>query len=199
MRGGLPLAFAIVKKEMPPGNPAVGLLREDAIIGFLMNKLGETNVQKASSGTDRGYDLIVYGQRLSIKTVTGKGDIKVLWTADTSRVQDEISRIYSPEYDILLVRIHWGKNEKSLFYIPNDVQLEIMERLGRENYLKVASGTNHRGIAINSDATNQLLEHENTIALEIDWEQPDLDYDPIERWRRFWAEQDQRLNRERSI
>ena len=192
LRKGLPPAFEIVKKEMPPGNPAVGLLREDAIIGFLMHTLGAENVEKAASGTDRGYDLTVHGQRLSIKTVTEKGQIKILWTADTSRIEEEIGRRYMPEYDILLVRIHWGESLESFFYIPKEAQIEVMRALGRDGYLKASVGTNHRGISITSRAINLLLKHQSTIAQEIDWMLTHPDHDPIRRWKEFWRNQGQK-------
>ena len=38
---GLPKAFDMVRKRMPKGNPAVGLLREHVIIGFFEAAFGQ--------------------------------------------------------------------------------------------------------------------------------------------------------------
>ena len=90
---GLPVAFEMASLELPKGNPAVGFLREHAIIGFFMNELGSQKVKFPKTGTHRGFDVIICGQNLSIKTVTGYNTFKVLWTVDPYQIGREIEHV----------------------------------------------------------------------------------------------------------
>ena len=65
---GLPAAFETVRCEMPKGNPAVGLLREHVLTGFFLDEFGENRVKPAEKGIERGYDIELCGQHLSVKT-----------------------------------------------------------------------------------------------------------------------------------
>ena len=80
----LPIAFEIVSNEIPPRNPAIGILREHVIIGYFISALGKDKVSVPTQGNERGFDVVVYDEKLSIKTVTGNGhgSVKVLWTVD---------------------------------------------------------------------------------------------------------------------
>ena len=183
---GLPLAFTIASIEAGPKNPAVGFLREQILVAFLIDELGVQTVKIPASGVNRGYDVRIGGEELSIKTVLKYGKIKVLWTSDTSSVRQEVQD-YLPEADIFLVKIFWAKTLDSLFYIPQWVQQEVMAEMGgSEKYLHVAEDTNHRGINLSSKAKNRLLDHSYTLKSPVNWIEQDVDHSPYERWETFW-------------
>lgn len=189
LQSKLPLAFELASMEMPKGNPAVGIIRENILVSFFVSQLGTESVQQESSGTTRGSDLLLCGKSVSIKTVTGMGEIKVLWTVDPLKIGSEIALTYQPEYDIVLVCIFWGKNRESVFYIPKEVQADVISKIGRKSYLDAKVGTNHRGIAITSLARKALLEHTDTIKIGIQWNKTNPDYNPRKRWDDFWSGQ----------
>lgn len=181
---GLPIAFEQASLEMP-SNPAVGMIREQALIGFFYNTIGSGQIRTMKHGNQRGHDLMVCGKELSIKTVTKNGGIKILWTVDQGSIANE-SLI--PDCDIFLVQIWWGENCRSIFYIPLEVQLEICNQMGANNYHKIGkTGTNNRGIELSKDALSYLLKHNNTISLQVNWTKQGLNYTPYKRWEDFWA------------
>ena len=183
---GLPVAFEMAGLELPSGNPAVGFLREHAITGFFIHLFGASRVELPEHGNTRGFDIVVCGEPLSIKTVAGDGGVKVIWTVDTSRVEREIDSGYAPDCDMLLTRIYWNENKPSIFYIPLSVQNEIYETLGGDRYLTAHTGTNHRGISIRAPAMTKLMHHSNTMRLTVNWIKSGLDYTPYTRWEEFW-------------
>jgi hypothetical protein len=182
----LPIAFEMVSNEMPPGNPAIGILREHIIIGYFISEFGKDKVSVPTQGNKRGFDVIVCNEKLSIKTVTGfgHGSIKVLWTVDQSKIDQEIER-YQPEYDLFLVTIHWGQTRDSIFYIPTSVQLKTYEMFGEE-YLNAKRGTNHRGIFIRTEAVKAMKLHSDTLKCKVTWKKQGLYYTPHQRWEDFW-------------
>ena len=181
----LPIAFEMASNEMP-GNPAIGMIREHIIIGYFISEFGIDKVSVPTQGNERGFDVFVCDEKLSIKTVTGygHGSVKILWTVDQSMIDQEIER-YQPEYDLFLVTIHWGRTQDSIFYIPISVQLETYEMFGVE-YLKVNRGTNHRGIFINTEPMRKLKAHPDTLKCKVTWTERGTHYTPYERWEDFW-------------
>lgn len=188
---GLPEAFEIASLEMPKGNPAIGILREDVIIGFFMNAFPE-KVKIPDQGIARGYDVEIDGKKLSIKTASSRTQVKVLWTVDPLKLGSELTK-YTPYCDIFLVEIFWGaKSPKpSVFYIPVEVQKSVKEKLDQENkkYLDAKVGTNHRGIYITSAAMNMLRNDFRTFRAEVDWQKKNnLNVNQYRRWVEFWSE-----------
>ena len=182
---GLPKAFEMINLELP-GNPAVGILREHAIIGFFRDELHEGKIEIPDCGNVRGFDVIVCNHKLSIKTVTKNGDIKVLWTVDNDKVDIEIGGHYQPDCDIFLVQIYWNEIKDSVFYIPLEVQSEVFNKLSSNNYLKSSKSTNNRGIALSKKAKSLLLSHKHTLKLEVNWEKSELNHTPYAKWEEFW-------------
>ena len=182
----LPIAFEMASNEMP-GNPAIGMIREHIIIGYFISEFGIDKVTVPTQGNERGFDVFVCDEKLSIKTVTndGHGSVKVLWTVDQLRADQEI-RAYQPEYDLFLVTIHWGHTRDSIFYIPTSVQLETHAQFGNMIYLNFRPGTNNRGITISTEAMKALKSHPNTLRREVTWTKQGLHYTPYERWEEFW-------------
>ena len=58
---GLPEAFEIVGANFPTDNHAIGILREQILIGFLRASFGGRRVKVGDGGVQRGYDLYVDG------------------------------------------------------------------------------------------------------------------------------------------
>jgi hypothetical protein len=83
-------------------------------------------------------------------------------------------RDYVPIHDLLLARVNWDMKERyqpsGLFFIPKDSQLNVLQRLGRENYLKPPKpGTNAKGVSLTRQAFENLLSDNNVIHIDIDW------------------------------
>ena len=184
---GLPDAFDMVGKRLP-SNPAVGLLREHVIIGFFVSEFGKRNVIVPKHGTERGYDVVLCGEELSIKTVTNDTGFKIIWTVDTDYVNQEIDA-FGPKHDIFLVNIFWGQSRESAFYIPLNAQKEVYRYLGTDDYLSSATSTNNRGIEIRKKAVTQLKDHPDTISISIDWSTSGTSHpEPWEEWDKYWTE-----------
>jgi hypothetical protein len=93
----------------------VGSLRERILIALLVHKFGEKNVETEIPITEPEIDVEVKGFPLSIKTITGKGRVKIVWTVDATKAR-EFRENYTPKCDIILVRIDWGKKNEFLLY-----------------------------------------------------------------------------------
>ena len=184
MLKGLPEAFEMVGLALPDRNPAVGFLREHVLIGFFLSEFGEENVKLPSTSTERGYDVTVCDEKVSIKTVTGGGKIRLLWTPDSFRAGSEVTEYY-PEHHLLIVHINWNQDKYGIYYIPQSVQSEIYNKAPKE-YLHVPVGTNHRGAELPTRVKNALFEHENTIKYKINWVKKGLNYTPYGRWVEYW-------------
>ncbi len=183
---GLPVAFDMVRNRFPRSNPAVGVLREHVILGFLESEFGKENVVVPASGIERDYDVLLCGEKLSIKTVTNERNFKILWTADTDKVKKEYEN-YVPKQDILLINIFWGKLKESVFYFPISVQKEIFKQLGKEKYLDTPFGTNHRGISISSKGAKAMKNHSNTMSLPVHWITENIKHpNPWNEWIEYW-------------
>ncbi len=111
----LPPAFQEVEAALT-GNPAVGLLREQVIIGMLMAVLGKSNVGLVSGGVTADIDCYVAQEPLSIKTVSLSGGVRLKWTSN-AELAIKFMRTYKPLSDLLIVRIAWGSTG-SFRYIP---------------------------------------------------------------------------------
>ena len=128
--------------------------------------------------------MVVYGQELSIKTVTGDGKIRMLWTPDSYKAGKELA-LYRPEHDLFLCRIQWGRRNDGVYYIPKSVQHEVYDS-NPEKYLHVPVGTNHRGAELTTQARNALLSHSDTIRRQVTWTKKGMNYTPYNRWEEFW-------------
>lgn len=99
---------------------------------MLIHKFGEENVETRIPITEREVDLKLFGYPVSIKTITGIGGVKIIWTVDAQKAR-EFRETYTPTCDILLVQIKWD-GVGSFFYIPIKVQQRIFEHIGRMRY-----------------------------------------------------------------
>jgi len=187
----LPKLFRIAEIESSRAGKIgmeVGSLREKVIGGLLIYKFGEVNVNTEIPITESETDVIVAGKNLSVKTITGNGGVKAVWTVDAESSKNFIDN-YIPKCDILLIQIWWGENKDSLFFIPLNVQKEIFNLLGKEKYLKMPkAGTNPRGVEFSKESIQKMLQHPKTSKIKINWIKQDIPYNVYKRWIDFWKE-----------
>lgn len=196
----LPYLFNIAELESSRAGKIgmeVGSAREKILIALLIYKFGKENVETELPITTPEMDLRLYGRPVSIKTITGLIGVKVIWTVDAQKAL-EFFNSYSPKCEILLTQIKWDLKEKDLkreihpgglFYIPLDVQNEVLAEFGKAKYLRLPKrGTNPRGVEIRGLALRKLLQHKNTNCIEIIWQRTQIKFDPYKRWVDYWKE-----------
>ena len=196
LQAGLPFAFELAAAEASRMQldkktgkakatigQEVGVHREHVLEGFLIRQLGSTNVQLPMPGT-AGIDTLIHNIPLEIKTATERGLVTAKWTADTESA-DQVLNNFTFTSDMLLVRIWWGKNQDSVFYIPLEVLQETATK--KLNFLKSQTGTNNRGVKINDDFMKATETHKNTVRVAINWQPSGKKIEsPTDRYTKFW-------------
>lgn len=168
----------------------VGSVRERIIVALLIYKFGEANVETEIPITEPEVDVKLYGEPISIKTVTGTGlgGVKLIWTVDAQKA-NEFRKQYRPSCDMLLVQINWNNNG-GFYYIPLEVQSRIFWQLGRDNYIKLPKpGTNPRGVEITKDALSKLAYDSMSKRIEISWQRRTIEFNSYKRWVDLWQEE----------
>lgn len=168
----------------------VGSLRENIIVALLIYKFGESNVDTDIPITEPEIDVKLFGQPISVKTITSKGfsGVKLIWTVDAEKAK-EFRESYYPHCDILLVQIVWN-GSGGFYHVPPEAQQRLFEALGRNRYIKLPTPrTNPRGVEITKEALVHLARDEETKVVEIYWERSRIDYDPYKRWVDYWSEE----------
>lgn len=178
----LPPAFQTVEDQLR-GNPAVGLLREQVILGMLIAFLGEANVRQVKSGVAADIDCYVDNQSLSIKTVSQSGGIRIKWTSNAVRARAFMST-YIPQSNLLVIRIAWGERG-SIRYIPLTVQQRVFQRMGAR-YLDYRATTNTRGVNLSAQAETALNDAPETHSLTVLWRRSNEVTDPVKKWVDYW-------------
>jgi len=188
IKNRLPYLFQIAELESSRAGKVgmeVGSLREKILIALLIYKFGEENVETRISITEPETDLKLFEHPISIKTITGMGGVKIIWTVDAPKAR-EFRENYTPKCDTLLAQIKWG-GIGNLFYIPLEVQQRIFRSMGRENYLKLPkAGTNPRGVEISKEALLSLVRDHATKSIKINWQRSEIKYEPYRRWIDYW-------------
>ncbi len=189
----LPQLFRIAELECSRAGRIgmqVGSVRENIIVSLLIYKFGESNVQTDIPITEPEVDIKLFGQPISIKTITGKGlsGVKLIWTVDAQNAK-EFQESYYPSSDILFVQIVWG-GKRGLYFIPLDAQRHLLKEIGSEKYIKLPKpGTNPRGAEITKEALQSLVQIKEAKFIEIGWQKPEIDYHPYQRWVDYWREE----------
>ena len=189
----LPKLFRIAEIECSRAGKIgmqVGSVRENIVVSLLIYKFGESNVQADIPITEPEVDVKLFGQPISIKTITGKGlsGVKLVWTVDAQNAK-AFQENYQPSSDILFVQIVWGAMGR-LFFIPVEAQRNLLEKIGSERYIRLPKqGTNPRGAEITKEALLSLTQSQETKVIEINWQKPDIDYQPYQRWVDYWSEE----------
>ncbi len=192
IRKRLPYLYRVAELESSRAGKIgmqVGSVRESIIIALLIYKFGESNVGTDISIIETEVDVKLFGQAISIKTLTGSGfsGVKLIWTVDSQKAREFLEN-YSPYCDILFVKIVWN-GKGGFYYIPLEAQQRLFERLGRERYIKLPKpGTNPRGVEITKEALSSLVQDEESKVIEIDWQKSEIDYHPYKRWVDYWKE-----------
>lgn len=167
----------------------VGSVRERILVALLIYKFGETSVETEIPITESEVDVRLFGQPVSIKTITGKGfsGVELIWTVDAQKAK-EFRETYYPHYDILLAQINWN-DIGGFYYLPLEVQRQLFDSIGRERYIKLPKpGTNPRGVEITKEALSSLVKNEGSRGIEIFWQKTEQYYNPYKRWVDYWRE-----------
>jgi len=192
IKNKLPYLFQLAELESSRAGKVgmeVGSLREKIIIALLIYKFGEANVETEIPITEPEVDVKLFGEPISIKTITGKSlsGVKLIWTVDAQKAR-EFRESYYPHCDILLVQINWG-NTGRFYYIPLEAQRKLFDRIGRNRYIKLPKpGTNPRGVEITKDALTTLVNDDLSRSIEIGWQKTKIDFNPYKRWVDHWRE-----------
>ncbi|MGA7722741.1 MAG: ThaI family type II restriction endonuclease [Ignavibacteriaceae bacterium] len=168
----------------------VGSVREKIIVSLLIYKFGEENVETEIPITEPEVDVKLFGNPISIKTKSGNSlsGLKISWTVD-AQTADEFKNNYYPSCDMIYVQVNWGRIGR-LYYFPKDVQREVLNLMGKENYIKLPSlGTNPRGVEITSKALQTLINHKNSYNIEIEWEKEEVTFNVFKRWIDLWEQE----------
>ena len=191
IRKRLPYLFQIAELESSRAGKIgmeVGSLREKILIGLLIYKFGEENVETQIPITEPEVDVKLFGHPISIKTITGMGGVKFSWTVDAKKAREFVER-YTPKTDILLVQIKWNETG-NFFYIPLEVQQRIFRSIGRNRYFKLPKpGTNPRGVEVSKECLLMLMKDKDTKSMKIAWRRSRIKYNPYQRWVDYWKEE----------
>ena len=165
----------------------VGSARERIIVALLIYKYGQENVETNIPITEPEVDVKVFGNPISIKTVTGKklGGVKLIWTVDAEQAL-RFRQEYLPCYDTILVQVNWG-GLGWMYLFPCSILIDTLQLIGRERYIKLPkAGTNPRGVEISTDALSILANHPQTWKIPVQWTSKVMEFNPYERWLEYW-------------
>lgn len=167
----------------------VGSIREKIVVALLIYKFGEANVETEIPITEPEVDAKLFGEPVSIKTITGKGfgGVKLIWTVDAQKAK-EFRESYYPHCDILLVQINWN-DIGGFYYIPLEVQRILFDEVGRQSYIKLPKpGTNPRGVEITKEALSSLVKNRESKCIEINWQRAKIEFNTYKKWVDLWRE-----------
>jgi len=188
----MPYLFQLAETESSRAGKTgmeVGSVREKIIVALLIYKFGEANVETEIPITEPEVDVRLFGEPVSIKTITGKGlsGVKLIWTVDAQKAK-EFRENYYPHCDILFVQINWN-DTGGFYYIPLAAQKRLFDKIGRERYIKLPKpGTNPRGVEITKEALSSLIENNDSRKIVINWQRTKIDFNPYKRWVDYWKE-----------
>lgn len=188
----LPKAFQLAELESSRAGKVgmeVGSLRERIIVALLIYKFGIDKVETEIPITEPEIDVIVLGNPISIKTITGTNfsGVKLIWTVDTESVLKFRDK-YKPSCDMIFIQINWN-NIGGFYYIPKGVQIEIFDELGKDQYIKLPKiGTNPRGAEITTLALRSIVNHDKTIKIPIEWKKEIINFNAFDRWVDIWQQ-----------
>ena len=191
IKSKLPKLFHIAELESSRAGKVgmeVGSVREKVIIALLIYKYGKEKVDTNIPITESETDVLVKGIPYSIKTITGNGGVKAVWTVDASSAKSFIDN-YAPKCNLILIQINWGYTKGGFSLIPLEVQKRVLNKLGKTKYLKLPKkGTNPRGVEFTKEAIESLLADKDTMKIDINWKKEILEYDTYKKWVEYWKE-----------
>jgi len=166
----------------------VGIIRERILVALLLYVYGEKNVKTDIPTTESEVDVKLYKHPISIKTFTGKtwSSVKLIWTVDRE-IAKAFQENYIPQCGMLLTHINWG-GQGSLYYFTVNSQKNILQKFGRERYIKLPKpGTNPRGVEISAEALIKLSLQKDTLKIPLIWEKRNIEFNTFNRWIDLWA------------
>jgi hypothetical protein len=188
----LPYLFQLAELESSRAGKTgmeVGSIREKIIVALLIYKFGEANVETEIPITEPEVDVKLFGDPISIKTITGKGlaGVKLIWTVDAQKAR-EFCENYYPKCDMLLVQVNWN-DTGGFYYIPLSAQKRVFDKLGRKNYIRLPKpGTNPRGVEFTKEALSSLVGDSESRSILINWQRTQIEFNPYKRWVDLWRE-----------
>jgi len=191
IRNRLPYLFQLAELESSRAGKAgmqVGSARENILVALLIYKFGKENVETEIPITEPEMDARLFGEPISIKTITGSfSGVKLIWTVDAAKAK-EFCENYYPSCDILLARINWS-NIGGLYYIPVQVQRGLFDKIGREKYIKLPkAGTNPRGVEFAKNVLACLTTDSQSKQIELNWQRSEIEFNAYKRWLDLWKE-----------
>ncbi len=191
IKNRLPYLFQLAELESSRAGKVgmeVGSIRERIMVALLIYKFSAENVETEIPITEPEVDVRLFGEPVSIKTITGSfSGVKVIWTVDAAKAR-EFRENYYPHCDILLVRINWD-DIGGLYYIPVQFQRRLFDEIGRENYIKLPkAGTNPRGVEFAKNVLARLTKDSQSKHIEINWERREISFNSFKRWLDLWKE-----------
>lgn len=201
----LPLLFEMAELQSSRAGKIgmeVGSVRERIIVALLMHKFGAENVGIDLGITEPEIDATLFGEPISIKTIsskskTGISGVKAVWTVDAESARGFVNSYY-PLADMLLVQIKWevdedyiskGASPGGVFLIPRNVQEQTLDSLGRSLYFNLPKpGTNPRGVEFSGQALIELIAHEDTRFIKVIWRRSEPQFAPYKVWLDHWNE-----------
>jgi len=191
VRRQLPHMFQLAELECSRAGKVgmeVGSVREKILIALLIYRFGEKNVETEIPITMPEVDVRLFGHPISIKTITGLGGVKMIWTVDAQKAV-EFRETYTPKCDLLLALIRWN-GRGGLYYIPLDEQRRVFAEMGRDHYIKLPKpGTNPRGAEYSQNALFNLLRAKHSKEIEIDWQRERVEFKTYQRWVDLWNQE----------
>ncbi|MCB0230721.1 MAG: ThaI family type II restriction endonuclease [Anaerolineae bacterium] len=194
VKNRLPQLFQIAELESSRAGKIgmeVGSMRERILIALLIHRFGDANVETDIPITEPEVDVKVFGEPVSIKTITRStlGGVKLAWTVDAQNALD-FARHYTPSCDMLLAQINWN-SLGYLYLFRQSQQLDVMRTLGKQGYMILPkAGTNPRGVEVSAKALRMLASNVQCPKIEIQWHRNEIDYDPYDRWLTLWRKQE---------
>ena len=186
----LPEMFYLAELENRKQNklsPDIGNTRERILISIFEELFGKENVNDDLGPVEKEVDVEILKERYSIKTLTSKKPkgVKAVWTVDEGSVKKFVKK-YKPTCLIIYVHINWGE-KGGIYLFDLNAQKKTIKKLGRDkNYFKIPKlDTNPRGVEFSKEAIDELIKLCN-LKIEIDWNKPDINFDPKQRWKEIW-------------
>lgn len=188
----LPYLFQLAELESSRAGKTgmeVGSVRERIIVALLIYKFGEANVETEIPITEPEVDAKLFGEPVSVKTITGKSfsGVKLIWTVDAQKAK-EFREGYYPHSDMLLIQINWN-DVGGFYWIPLSVQKRLFDEIGRNHYIKLPKpGTNPRGVEITKEALSSLVGDTHSRKIPIKWEKTRIEFNSYKKWVDLWRE-----------
>jgi len=111
IKNRLPYLFQLAESESSRAGKIgmqVGSIRENIIVALLIYKFGEENVETEIPITEPEVDAKLFGEQVSIKTITGSfGGVKVIWTVDATKTK-EFRENYHFVADRMFAQLNWN-------------------------------------------------------------------------------------------